>query len=141
VSITVQVPPGIDDGQTLRVPGEGDAGRQGAQSGDLYVHVRVRRDARFERDGADIRTTLTISVLQAILGEEIEIDTVRGRVTLAIPAGTQPGQVLRLKGKGLPVLGSSRTGDHYVTIQIEIPHKLSRAERKIVEEWKNVRGE
>lgn len=134
--ITVSIPAGIHDGQTLRMQDEGEAGRQGADAGNLYLHVRVQPDPRFIRDGDDIRATATISALDAILGTEIETKTVHGAMKLKIPEGTQPGQVLRLKDKGLPILSSSRHGDHYVTIEIEIPKKLSRKERKILEEWR-----
>ncbi|MEI8230525.1 MAG: molecular chaperone DnaJ [Candidatus Peregrinibacteria bacterium] len=140
-SVTVAIPAGIEDGQTLRVRNEGEAGERGAASGDLFVAVRVRPDKRFERDGSDIRTMETISVTMALLGGERSVDTVHGAVTLTIPAGTQPGQVFRMKGKGLPVLSSSRSGEHYVTVKVEIPSKLGREERRILEEWKNVRGE
>lgn len=139
--ITIQIPAGIEDGQTLRVTGGGDAGRRSGASGDLYVHVRVRPDPRFERDGADIRTEAVLHVLDAMLGTEIETETVHGPVRLAVPAGTQPGQILRIKGKGMPVLSSSRTGDHYVTIVVDIPKKLSRDEKRIMEEWREARGD
>jgi molecular chaperone DnaJ len=138
VSIDINIPAGIRDGQTLRLRGEGDAGRQGATPGDLYVHIRVRDDARFERQEDDIYSTLTVSVVDAILGTEAAVPTVHGTVSLKIPEGTQPEQILRLKGKGMPVLNTSRFGDHYVTVKIQIPTKLSRAERKLVEEWKSL---
>lgn len=138
--LTIDIPPGIEDGQALRIRGQGDAGRRGAGSGDLFVHVRVRPDNRFERQGADIRSVVDVPVLTAILGGEVEVATVQGEVTMKIDEGTQPNAELRLKGKGLPVLGSSRQGDHYVTVRVEIPQKLSRAERKILEEWKEAQG-
>jgi molecular chaperone DnaJ len=103
------------------------------------VHVRVRPDKRFTRDGDDIRTQVSLPVTDALLGTQISVETVHGKVTLKIPEGTQPGQVFRLKGKGLPVLGTSRHGDHYVTVNIEIPKKLSKAEKKLVEEWREKR--
>lgn len=137
-SVRISIPAGVDDGQTLRVRGSGDAGRRGAAAGDLYVLIRVRSDARFEREGADLRSTVTVPVLDAILGADKEVETVRGNVTLRIPEGTQPGSVLRIKGQGLPLLSSSRTGDHYVEIQVEIPKKLSREERKLLEQWREV---
>lgn len=137
--VTIHIPAGMQDGQTLRVKGEGEAGIKGAASGDLYVTVRVRPDPAFERDGDDIRSTASIPVTEALLGTEITIETVREPVRLKIPAGTQPGQVFRLKGKGMPVLNTSRAGDHYVTVSIEIPTRLSRAEQKLIEEWKEMR--
>ncbi|MFH1444244.1 MAG: molecular chaperone DnaJ [Candidatus Peregrinibacteria bacterium] len=137
--ITVHVPAGMHDGQTLRLRGEGEAGVRGAKTGDLYVIVRVRPDAQFERNGDDIYSIVSIPVADALLGTEISIKTVHGSVTLKIPAGTQPGQVFRLKGKGMPLLNSSRTGDHYVTVNVEVPTKLSRAEQKLLEEWRRMR--
>ncbi|MDD5041598.1 MAG: molecular chaperone DnaJ [Candidatus Peribacteraceae bacterium] len=138
--VTIHIPAGMQDGQTLRVRGEGEAGLKGAAVGDLYVTVRVRPDPAFERDGDDIRSAVSIPVTEALLGAEISVATVRESVTLKIPAGTQPGQIFRLKGKGMPVLNTSRFGDHYVTVHVEIPTRLSRAEQKLLEEWKKMRG-
>ena len=137
-SVTVNIPAGIHDGQTLRIQGEGEAGRQGGAAGDLYLHVRVQHDPRFQRDGDDIRSEATLSVLDVLLGTELEVETVTGMSTLKIPEGTQPGQVLRLKGKGLPIVNSSRTGDHFVTINVDIPKKLSKKEKQLLEEWKTL---
>lgn len=133
--MTIDIPAGIDDGQTLRVHGQGDAGKHGGESGDLFVVVQVVPDKRFAREGTDIRSTVTISVLDAILGTEVQVPTVHGDVTLKVPAGTQPQQIMRLKGKGLPLLNTSRMGDHYVTVIIDIPKSLSRKEKKLMEEW------
>jgi len=124
--------------KTLKVGGEGNAGTRGAQSGDLYVHIRVRNHSTFVRDGNDVRTTAIVRVVDAILGTEITVKTVQGDVTLKVPAGTQPNQMFRLKGKGLPVLQRGTTGDHYVTVIIEIPKKLSKQEKKILEEWRGI---
>jgi molecular chaperone DnaJ len=140
VEVQVRIPAGIHDGQTLRLRGEGDSGPRGAPAGDLYVHVHVRPDRRFERDGDDIRSTVTVSVLDAIAGAEIPVETVHGTATVKIPAGTQPNEVFRLKGKGLPVLNTHRVGDQYVTVNVEIPKKLSREERRLLDEWKRLRS-
>lgn len=137
-TLTVDIPAGIHDGQTLRVTGQGEAGRQGTPAGTLYVHIRVMHDPKFPRDGDDIRTEVTIPVVDAILGTEVPIKTVHGDVTLKIPAGTQSGQVMRIKGKGLPVLSSGRHGDHFVTVTVEIPKKLSKKEKQIIEEWRGM---
>ncbi|MFA6523857.1 MAG: molecular chaperone DnaJ [Candidatus Peribacteraceae bacterium] len=139
-TVTVDIPAGIDDGQQLRLRGEGEAGRRGAQAGDLYVHVRVRPDPRFQREGADIRSNLDLGVLDATLGTTVDVETVQGKVSFKIPEGTQPDAILRIKGKGLPVLSTSRFGDHFVTVKVKVPTKLSREERKILEEWKRARG-
>jgi molecular chaperone DnaJ len=137
-NVTFDIPAGIDEGQALRIRGEGDAGRQGAPAGDLYVRVHVEPDERFNRDGDDIRSVLTLSVPDAILGTEASVETVLGSTKLKIPAGTQPGQVFRIKHKGMPVLNTSRFGDHYVTVNVEIPNKLSRDEKKLIEEWQKL---
>ncbi|MBI2523631.1 molecular chaperone DnaJ, partial [Candidatus Peregrinibacteria bacterium] len=136
--VTVKIPPGIRDGQRLRIRGEGGAGRHDIAAGDLYVTVRVPTDERFRRDGNDIRAENALPLLTAILGGDISVQTLHGEITLRIPEGTQPGQVFRLKGKGLPDLGSSRTGDHYAEMRVEIPKKLSREERRLLEEWQKL---
>lgn len=136
--VTVEIPPGIADGQTMRVRGGGDQGLPGQPAGDLFVHIDVRPDDRFRRDGDDIHAVTTVSAMDAILGAEIDIETVHGPVTLSVPAGTQPGQVLRVKGKGMPVLNTSRHGDHYIQIDVIIPKKLSREEKRLMEEWKKI---
>lgn len=138
--VTVNIPAGIDDGQALRVQGAGEAGRNGKAAGDLYVHVIVEPDPAFTREGDDIKTNLNVSVLDALLGTKAKVQTVHGPVDLKVPEGTQPGQVLRIKGKGMPVLNTSRHGDHFVTIKVEIPKSLSKKERKIVEEWRNLQS-
>lgn len=138
--VMVKIPPGIDDGQTLRLRDEGDAGRQNMESGDLFVHIHVSPDSRFVRDGDDIRSNVTLPLIDAVLGGEIGIETVQGSVTLQVAAGTQPGQVLRIRGKGMPILSSSRFGDHYAQVQVEVPKKLNREERKLLEEWRRIKG-
>ena len=138
VDLTIDVPAGIADGQALRITGQGDAGIRGGEPGDLYVRVNVRPDPRFEREGADIHTETMIPVFDAVLGRELEVETVQGKTTVHIPEGMQPGQILRIKGKGLPVLSSSRFGDHYLTVHIDIPKRLSRDEKKLMEEWRNM---
>lgn len=138
-NITVKIPAGIDNGQTLRIRGQGHAGRRKAASGDLYVHVRVEKDPRFTREGADIHGHAMVHVLDAILGTEIDVETLHGTVKLKVPESTQPGTVLRIKGKGLPVLSSGRHGDHFVEIHVEIPKKLSKSEKKILDEWRDIR--
>jgi molecular chaperone DnaJ len=138
-TVNVRIPAGIDEGQTMRLTGEGESGRQNGTSGDLLVHVHIEADERFERAGDDVRSTLPLSVVDAVLGTEVDIETVHGTTKVSIPAGTQPGQVLRLKGKGMPVLNTSRHGDHYVTVDIVVPTKLSREEKKLFEELKKER--
>lgn len=134
----IRIPPGVDSGTTLRLSGEGEAGKMGTATGDLYVHIEVEEDPRFEREGSDIRSRVRVRVEDAVLGGEVAVETVHGDVTMKIPEGTQPGQVIRLKGKGLPVLNSSRHGDHYVEVVVEVPQRLSRSERKMWEELRKM---
>ncbi len=133
-TVKVHIPAGIDSGQSLRVTGEGEAGKQGSEAGDLFVRIRVQDDPRFRREQDDIYTTLILSVVDATLGNTATVETVHGPVELQVPAGTQPNQILRIKGKGMPVLSSGRHGDHYVTVEIEIPKKLSREEKELYEQ-------
>ncbi len=135
--VTVEIPRGISDGQTLRVRGKGEAGRQGAIAGDLFVHVRIDPDHRFEREGDDLRASVTIPLTDAVLGTTVSVPTLADPVTLKIPEGTQPGQIFRIKGGGMPILGTSRFGDLYVRAEVEVPKRLSRAERKLWEELRS----
>ena len=135
--VVVEVPSGIQTGQRLRIRGKGEAGRHGTSAGDLYVEISVREDPRFRREGDDVHLEQTISIAEAVLGRDMTIETFEDPVKLKIPAGTQPKQVLRVKGRGMPVLSSSRRGDLYVTVNIEVPTKLSRSERKL---WEELRG-
>ncbi|OGJ64647.1 molecular chaperone DnaJ [Candidatus Peribacteria bacterium RIFCSPHIGHO2_02_FULL_53_20] len=138
--VTVDIPAGIADGQTLRLRSHGEAGRRGATSGDLFVRIDVPADTRFTREGDDMHSAMVITVLQAMLGDDIAVDTVHGSVSLRIPPGTQPSQVFRLKGKGMPALKGRGHGDHYVTVRVEVPTKLSREERRLLEEWKTLQS-
>jgi len=138
-TVKVRIPAGIDNEQSLRIKGEGEVGRLGAASGDLIVRISVQPDTRFTRDGDDIHSTLSLSVVDAVLGTEASIDTVHGKTTITIPAGTQASQVLRLKHKGMPVVNTSRHGDHYVTIDLLVPTKLNKEEKRLFEELKKVR--
>ena len=133
---TVEIPAGIADGQTLRLRQKGEAGRQGIAAGDLYVAVRVTSDPRFVRDGDHLRTDVAIAAPDAALGTEVPVETLGGALRLKIPAGTQPGDVLRVRGKGMPILNTSRFGDLFVRVNIEIPRKLSHQER---ERWEGLR--
>lgn len=135
---TIEVPPGIADGQMLRIRGKGEAGRQGTVSGDLFVHIAVEPDPRFIREGDDLHTEVTVAAPDAVLGADAMVPTLDGSVTLKVPEGTQPGQILRIRGKGMPVLGSSRQGDLYVKVAVALPRKPSRSER---EHWEGLRGE
>lgn len=134
----IHIPAGIADGQTIRIQGKGNSGFRGGNPGDLFVTVSVLPDKRFTRDGNDVRSIVRVPLMTALLGGECSIDIAQDTTTLKIPAGTQSHQVFRLRGKGMPVLGTSRYGDHLVTVVIDIPTKLSRRERELIEEWKSL---
>lgn len=127
--VMINIPAGVDNGTTLRLSGKGNAGSFGRESGDLYVHIISSPSSKFERDGNNIKTSLSIHVSQATLGDEINIDTIHGKVILKIPAGTFSGTVLRLKGYGIQKINSSQKGDHLIKITIDIPKKLSQKEK------------
>lgn len=132
--IKVRIPPGVEEGTTLRISAAGEAGERGAPAGDLYVVVHVLRDQRFERDGANLLTDATISFPMAALGGEIDVPSLEGSVKLKIPAGTQPGIHFRVSGHGLPSLKSRAHGDLYVRVQVDVPKKLSKEDKKILQQ-------
>ncbi|MEI7749377.1 MAG: molecular chaperone DnaJ [Candidatus Moraniibacteriota bacterium] len=136
--VTVRIPAGIDDGQVISVSGKGAAGEPGGQSGDLYVNVHVKSHPSFARRGENILSKLAISFPQAVLGDTVKVETAYGFVNMKIPAGTQPGEIFRIKGKGLKNVRGYGQGDHLVTVTIDIPKKLSGKEKKLIEE---LRGE
>ena len=132
LKLNVKVPPGVETGTRIRYAGEGDAGRAGAPKGDLYVVLSIRSHEYFQRDGHNLRCVLPISFPQAALGAEIEIPCIGGDVTLKIPEGTPSGKELRVRGKGVPYLNEKGAGDLIVKVMVEIPRKLSRAQRELV---------
>ena len=140
--LKITIPPGVDNGTRLRVSGEGDAGVRGGTPGDLYVYLFVESDSEFTREGINIRSEISISYLQAILGCNLEVNTVDGKENLTIPSGTQPGTVLTLENKGVPKLGNPVSrGNHLITIKISIPTRLSSEEKELLEKLAQVRGE
>jgi molecular chaperone DnaJ len=139
-TLSVQVPAGVDDGMRLRVAGEGEAGVSGGPPGDLYVVLSVTPHPLFERDGADLHCERPIPFTQAVLGGEIDVPTLEGRVNLRIPEGTQSGKIFRLRGKGMPDLRDGRRGDQYVRIFVEVPTKLTRRQRELLEEFADETG-
>lgn len=132
-NIKVKIPAGIDSGQSIRLPGKGQAGAKG-QAGDLYLRISVTPDKRFERRGYDIITKLEISFSQAALGDKIQIETVDGKVKLKIPEGIQGGKVIRIKGKGVPKLNTKGRGDHLVEITVKTPTHLSRKQKELLKD-------
>lgn len=132
--IKVKIPAGINDGESIRLSGQGEAGQKGAAAGDLYLRIRVEKHHKFIRENYDIRTEEEISVKQAILGDKLEVDTIYGPVTLKIPEGTQSGTVFKLKEKGVTKLNNRGVGDHFVKINVLIPKSISKKERQILED-------
>ena len=133
--LVVKIPQGIDHGQSIRLSQEGEAGVKGSQAGDLYVTVRVKPNKDFGRDGYDILSKKNIRFSQAALGDNIDINTIDGEVSLKIPPGTQSGKIFKLKSKGVPKLRGGRgRGDHLVEIIVETPSKLNRKQKKLFDE-------
>ncbi|HNY00811.1 MAG TPA: molecular chaperone DnaJ [Oscillospiraceae bacterium] len=133
--LNVTIPAGIDDGQTVSVRGQGNAGSNGGPAGDLLVFIIVRPHARFERDGANVVMEQEISYAQAVLGADIEVPTLDGSVKLNIPEGTQAGSVFRMKGKGIPLLRGSGRGDQYVTVKVAVPKNLTASQKELLREF------
>ncbi len=127
----VRIPAGIEDGMQIRLPGEGQPGQHGGPNGHLYLKVRVKPHEYFQRRGDDLILELDINVAQAALGAEVEIPTLEGQEKLDIPAGVQPGQVLTLRGKGLPNVRSGRRGDLHVVLNVSIPRRLTAEQREL----------
>jgi molecular chaperone DnaJ len=133
--IEVQIPAGIEDGSTIRFTGKGEAGSYSGRAGDLYVQIKIKADERFERDGNDVYVREKISFAEAALGTKKDIITLDGEINLKIPAGTQPTTKFRLREKGIPEVHGSGRGDMYVIIEVEVPAKLSRRQKQILEEF------
>ncbi|MGM0897121.1 MAG: molecular chaperone DnaJ [Bacillota bacterium] len=139
--IKVTVPAGVDDGQQLRVSGQGGPGINGGPAGDLYVLFRVKPHKQFERDGDDIHLELPITYPQAALGDEIEVPTVSGKVKLKIPAGTQNGARFRLRGKGVQNVHGYGVGDQHITVKVKVPTKLSEKQKQLLREFAEISGD
>jgi molecular chaperone DnaJ len=133
-SLTINIPQGIEEGMALRIHGKGMPSPDAkGQPGDLLVVVRTRDDPRFMRDGADLIRQESIKLIDAVLGTTLDVPTLDGSATVTIPPGTQPGEVLRLKNKGLPEFGSGKRGVMYLHIEVKVPEKISREERELYE--------
>ncbi|HZP28620.1 MAG TPA: J domain-containing protein, partial [Acidimicrobiia bacterium] len=140
-SIDVEVPAGVDDGQRLRLAGRGPAARRGGLPGDLYVTVRVAKDPAFERQGDDLLHVRRIGITQAALGARLEVPTLEGTEELVVPPGTQPGQVFRMKGAGVPALRGRGRGDLLVRVEVVVPTHLSDEETELLHQLAALRGE
>lgn len=136
----VSIPAGIDNGNQIRLAGEGQPGANGGPNGNLYLEVVVREHKYFRRRKNDIFLDININVAQAALGAEIKVPTLEGEVTLSIPAGTQPGKTFRLRGKGVPHLRSSSRGDQMVVVDVEVPTRLNKEQRELFEQLAETLG-
>jgi len=139
--LSVRIPPGVDTGTRLRLRGEGEAGLQGGEAGDLYVVIVVREHPLFVREGADIACEVPISIAQATLGAEIEVPGLEGRRKVTVAPGTQSGEVVRLRGEGLPRLNGGGSGDQLVQFFVEVPTKLSSEQRELMEKFAAASGD
>jgi molecular chaperone DnaJ len=134
-TVTVKIPAGVHEGQAVRLAGEGEPGEGGGPNGDLHCYIAIKPHPIFNRHNNDIVCQVPVSFTNAALGGRIEVPTLKGKEELDVPAGTQHGEVFKLKGKGLPDLRSSRTGDELVQILIEIPKKLSERQKELLREY------
>lgn len=133
--VKIKIPAGIDDGQSIKMSGKGEINQNGDR-GDLYVHIRVRPSNEFRREGANIITELNVDFVDAVLGSEADVKTLDGKTTIKIPAGTQPGKILKMTGKGMPLRGTNRHGDHLIIVNIAIPKKISSKQRQALEDYR-----
>ncbi|WP_347159178.1 J domain-containing protein [Pontibacter chitinilyticus] len=137
--LRITTKPGVADGQTLRIKGKGGPAAAGGTSGDLYINVHVQPDPRFERQGNDLHTSLSVDMYTAILGGSAQVNTLSGQLKLTIPAGTQAGKTLRLRGKGMPVYGKAdQHGDLYVKIEVALPTNLTDEEKHLLQQLRDL---
>ena len=141
IKMKINIPAGIDDGQTISLRGEGEPGVKGGPSGDLYVTIKVKAHPLFKRQGNDVICEMPITFVQAALGCELEVPTLDGKVKYTIPEGTQTGAVFRLKTKGIPFLRGNGRGDQYVKVEIEVPKKLNERQKTMLREFADISGD
>lgn len=134
-TLSIKIPAGVETGNTIKLTGEGELGMHGGPPGDLYVYLTVEDHPIFRREGQDIICEVPVSFTQAALGAEIEVPTLNGSARIKIPPGTQPGHVIRLKGKGFPHLRGSGSGDELIRITVEVPTRLTQKQKQLLEEF------
>ena len=139
-TLEVKIPPGVDTGTHLRLSGEGEAGDPGGPRGDLYVAIRVKPHELFNREGEHLAIEIPISMAQAALGDEIEVPTLNGRVTMKVPPGTQSGKMFRLRDKGMPLLRGGGHGDAFVRVLVETPTNLTSKQKELLQEFARAGG-
>jgi molecular chaperone DnaJ len=138
-TLSVNIPPGVEDGTRIRIAGEGEAGLRGGPAGDLYIFLSLGSHAFFQRDGADLHSRVPISMVTAALGGEFEVPTIDGGKTrVKVPEGTQSGRRFRLQAKGMPVLRARQVGDMYVQVMVETPQKLTKRQRELLNEFEKL---
>ncbi len=138
-TLSVNIPPGVEDGTRIRLSGEGEAGVRGGQAGDLYIFLSIKPHELFQRDGADVFCRVPISMTTAALGGQIEVPTLDGTTSrVKVPEGTETGKQFRLKSKGMPMLRSTTTGDLYIQVDVETPKNLTRRQRELLEEFEKL---
>ena len=140
-NLSVRIPAGVDTGVRLRLTGEGEAGYDGGPPGDLFVVVEVKQHPIFEREGTDLHCEVPLSIAQGALGAEVEVPTLEGTELLTVKAGSQSGDLLRLRGRGLPRLGGGPRGDIVAQLFVEVPTKLNDEQRKLLEEFARISGD
>ncbi len=133
--LSVKVPAGVDDGDRIRLTGEGEAGRNGGPAGDLYVEIHVRAHKIFQRDGADLACEVPISIATATIGGDVELPTLNGNVVLKVPAGTQSAKIFRLRGKGVTTVRDQRTGDLFAKVAVETPVNLTSEQESLLQQF------
>ncbi|HYE22767.1 MAG TPA: molecular chaperone DnaJ [Verrucomicrobiae bacterium] len=139
--LNVKIPAGVDHGMRIRIANEGEVGYRGSNYGDLYLRILVADHPKFKRDGEHILSEVPISFYQAALGTEIDTDTVDGTIKVKIPAGTQSGRILRVKGKGVPQINGGKRGDHLITVTVVTPTKLTKKEKDLFKKLADEAGE
>lgn len=132
--LKIKIPAGIDDNQSIKISGEGEAATRGGKSGDLFITFRVKPDHELRRKGNEILSKVNISFSEAALGDKVEIETLDGKIKLTVPEGTQSGQIFKLKGKGVPYLNRGGRGDHLVEVAVVTPTRLTRRQKELLEE-------
>ncbi|MBQ1970457.1 MAG: molecular chaperone DnaJ, partial [Paludibacteraceae bacterium] len=133
--IEVNIPAGVADDQVLNVSGQGSSGTNGGPSGDLHVYINVRPHPIFERRGNDVWCELPLTFTQAALGAEVVVPTIDGKVSYSVHDGTQPGDIFKLKGKGIPFINGRGRGDQYVKVTIEVPKNLSSKQKEVLKDF------
>jgi molecular chaperone DnaJ len=139
--ISVNIPPGVDNGTHVRLSGEGESGVRGGSPGDLYVTISIREHEFFSRRGYDLLCVFPVSFTQLVFGDDVEVPGIDEKVPLSIPSGTQSGHVFRLKGKGIKELNGRGRGDQLVKVQVETPRGLNAHQKKLLKEFESSLGE